>query len=164
MLGQGDLIEHGALDAGDGTVMVDTTALLQALKRLALTSGLAQRVPACADFSVVAIEVELARLAHLLHPFEVGLMCHKIRCVRGATGSRCTLRSEGARDLLAHRTQPLGAVRLAMHRACKLLLGEILAALTQRPQALQRKTERRHAPGSRPDPRELERLDGRSRL
>lgn len=162
MLGQGDLVEHGALGACDGTVMVDATALLQPLERLALASGFAQRVAARADFGVVAVEVELTRLAHLLHPFEVGLVRSEIRDVRSATGSRRALRGERTRDLLAHRTQPVGAVRLAMHRAGELLLGEILAALTQRPQALQRKTERRHEPGSRTGPRELEGLDGRS--
>ncbi len=162
MLGQRDLVEHRALGARDGTLVVGTATLLQPLKRLALPSGFAQRVAARADLGVVAVKVQLTRLAHLLHPLEVGLMCRQVRGVRSPTGSRRALRGERTGDLLAHRAQALGAVRLAMHRAGKLLLGEIFAALTQRPQALQRKTERRHAPGSRRVPRELEEVDGRS--
>ena len=146
MLGGGDLVEHRAFGAGDGAIVVGAAALLQALERLALPRGLAQRVATCPDFGVVAVKVVLAGLANLLHPFEVGLVGGEVGGARRPSGRGRALRVERAGDLLAHRTQPLGAALLAVQRTGKLLLGEILAALAQRPQALEGEAERRHGP------------------
>jgi len=146
MLGQGDLVEHGALGARDGALVVGAAALLQPLERLTVASGLAQRLAARADFGIVAVEVELADFARLLHPLQVSLVgCEVDGARRPGRGGRA-LCGERAGDLIAHRAQPLGAARLAVQRSGKLLLGKILAALAQRAQALQGKAEGRHGP------------------
>src|SRR6185312_15960263 len=113
-----------------------------------------------ADFGVMADEVVLSGLAHLLHPLQVRLVSREIGDARAAAGRGRALRGERAGDLLAHRAQPFGAALLAVERPGKLLLGEILTALAQRPQAFEGEAERRHDPGSRPGPRVLEGLNG----
>ena len=91
MLDQRDLVEHGALGARDGALVVGAAALLQPLERLPLAGGLAQRVAARADLGVMAVQVELARLAHLLHPLQVGLVRREVCGLAGpvAAAARC---------------------------------------------------------------------------
>lgn len=146
MLGQGDLVEHGAFGTRERTLVIGAATLFEPFERLPLPRGLAQRVDPRADLGVVAVEVELSSLLRLLHSLQVGLGGEQIGGAGGAARGRGTLRGERADDLVAHRAQPLGAARLPVQRPGKLLLGEILAALAQRPQAFQGKAERRHGP------------------
>ena len=146
MLGGGDLVEHGALRARDGARVVGAAALLQPLERLPVSRGFAQRVDARADLGVVAVEVEAAGLARLLDPLQVRLRGEQVGGAGGAARGGGALRGKRAGDILAHRAQPLGAARLAVQRPGELLLGEVLAALAQRTQALQGEAERRHGP------------------
>jgi len=152
VLGQRDLVEHGALGARDGALVVGAAAFLQPLERLPLPRGIAQGIGARADLGVMTVEVELARLMRLLHPLQVRLGGEQIGGTGGAARGGRALRGERAHHLVAHRTQPLGAARLAVQRPGELLLGEVLAALAQRPQALQGKAERRHGPVVGPNP------------
>lgn len=146
MLGQGNLVEHGALGARDGTFVIGAATLLEPFERLALSGGLAQRVGARADLGVVAVEVELAGLVRLLHPFQIRLGGKQVGGAGGAAGGSRALRGKRAGDLVAHRTQTFGAARLTVQRPGKLLLGKLFATFAQRPQALQGKAERRHGP------------------